>query len=150
MGNAEKPIDIWAFIEDINFKKRGDLLNEETNKVYNQFMINKALSNTIDTLFYASELNLMGKMTNAEHYKYLIHSIPKKNRWAKWVKEEKDPNIDLIIECYKCSRIKAKEILKMLKPEHLEKIRLHLDKGGAEKAVRIPKKDQKERVQKSL
>lgn len=142
----EKPIDLFAFIGDINFHKKGNLLNEETNKVYNQFMINKSLSNTIDTLFYAYELNL-NKMTNEEHYKYLIHAIPKKNRWAKWVKEDKDPNIDLIIEYYKCSKIKAKEILKMLKPEQIEKIRVYLDKGGAEKAVKIPKK---ERTQRSL
>lgn len=142
MSKEEKPIDIWTFIEDINFKKKGNLLNAETNKAYNQYMINKALSNTIDTLFYAAEVNL-NKMSNAEHYKYLIHAIPKKNRWAKWVKEDKDSNTDLIIEFYKCSRIKAKEILKMLKPEQIEEIRQYLDKGGAEKAVKISKKDQK-------
>lgn len=150
METDKKSIDIWGFIEDINYGKNGDLLNPDTEKIYNQFMINKSLSNTIDTLFYAQFLNLC-RMTNAEHYKYLIHSIPKKKRWAKWVKEDKDPNTELIIEYYKCSIVKAKEILKMLNEDQIQYIKSYLDKGGAEKPKKIPKKEKKEnKKQRSL
>ena len=128
----KKQITLWDLISDVNYEKVG-LLNESTLPVYDTFMVNKSLSQTIDTLYYAQELNQYSRISKEAHYKYLLCALPKKKRWSKWIKKNKIPEIDLIIEYYGCSVPKAKEILKMISKDDIEYIISYLDKGGKAK-----------------
>lgn len=132
--------NVFDFIYDVNYSKKGDLLVEGTRNLYVPFIINRSLSNTIDTLFFAQELNQFYKISKEEHYKYLLCALPKKKRFAKWFKEEKNEKLEIIMEYYGCSVPKAKELLKLLKPEDLDYITRYLDKGGSLKKTKGKKK----------
>lgn len=121
---------LFDFLNDVYYKKSGDLLSEKTQKEYNIFMINRFMSANIDTLMYAQELNQYSKISKEEHYKYLTHALPKKKRFGKFLKEKKNDMIVLVQEYYSCSYVKAKEIYKMLNKEQLEHIQKYLYKGG--------------------
>lgn len=134
MAEKEHKLDLGDILNDINYAKTGNFINDDNEKHYSPFVINKCLWGVMDSLFFVQELNTYSKLTKQEHYKYLVNALPKKKRFAKWIKEEKDEDIPLIMEYYKnCSEVKAKEIKKMLKPADLEYIALYLDKGGSEK-----------------
>jgi len=137
----EYKLDLSDILNDINYAKSGNYINNDNEKHYSPWVVNKCLWGVMDSLFFVQELNTFGKMTKQEHYKYLVHALPKKKRFAKWIKEEKDELIPLIMEYYVgISEPKAKEIRKMLKPEHIEYIKQYLDKGGSEKKKRETKR----------
>ena len=140
MEQKEFKLDLTEILNDINYAKTGNFINDDNEKHYSPYVINKCLWGIMDSLFFVQELNTFGKITKQEHYKYLVHALPKKKRFAKWIKEEKDPLIATIQEYYKgCSESKAKEIKKMLRPADIEFIISYLDKGGAEKKVSTKK-----------
>lgn len=140
MEQKEFKLDLTEILNDINYAKTGNFINDDNEKHYSPYVINKCLWGIMDSLFFVQELNTFGKITKQEHYKYLVHALPKKKRFAKWIKEEKDPLIATIQEYYDgCSEAKAKEIKKMLRPADIEFIISYLDKGGAEKKVSTKK-----------
>lgn len=145
MDNMEKQkeykLDLGDILNDINYAKTGNFINEDNEKHYSPFTVNKCLWGIYDALFYVQELNTCGKISKLEHYKYLLHALPKKKRFAKWIKETKDELIPLIMEYYKgISEMKAKEIRKMLSPENIEFMKEYLNKGGTEKKATKRKK----------
>lgn len=143
-GRKKKPegpakLTPWDFAEAVGFSKDKSVFSKDTEKDYNIFMMNRVLSGTADTLFHAQELNTFSRIGKEEHFRYLLHALPKKKRFSKWVKEEKDSRIPMIIEYYGCSVPKTKEILKMLSEEQLQYIEKYLDKGGAGKQCKTAK-----------
>lgn len=137
----EYKLDLSEILNEINYAKEGNFINDDNEKHYSPWVINKCLWGVMDSLFFVQELNTFGKITKQEHYKYLVHSLPKKKRFAKWIKEQKDELIPLIQEYYKnCSELKAKEIRKMLTPSDIDFITSYLDKGGSEKSKKVAKR----------
>lgn len=120
------------YLDAIYFTKKTDIVNDENEKFYNPFIINKMLSANIDTLFHAQELNQYLRISKQAHFRLALHSIPKKKRYGKFMKHIKDKRLEVIKEYYNCSTFKAKEVLKMLKPEQLNFINEYLDKGGGD------------------
>lgn len=139
---AEGPAKLspWDYAEVVGFSKDKSVFSKDTEKDYNIFMMNRVMSGTADTLFHAQELNTFSKIGKEEHFRYLLHALPRKKRYSKWVKEEKDERIPMIQEYYNgCSIPKAKEILKMLSQEQLQYIEKYLNKGGAGKQCKTSK-----------
>lgn len=137
----EHKLDLGDILNDINYAKTGNFINQDNEKHYSPFVINKCLWGIMDSLFFVQELNTFSKITKQEHYKYLVHALPKKKRFAKWIKEQKDELIPLIMEYYKgISEMKAKEIRKMLSPANIEVMKEYLSKGGTEKKATKRKK----------
>ena len=144
MAEKEYKLDLTEVLNEINYAKLGNFINAENEKHYSPYVINKCLWGVMDSLFFVQELNTFAKITKQEHYKYLVHALPKKKRFSRWIKEEKDELIPLIQEYYDgCSELKAKEIRKMLSPENIEYIKLYLDKGGSEKIKKVTKRKTK-------
>jgi hypothetical protein len=115
------------WLNSINFGKN-DLIENIDN--YSPFIINKAMSGYIDTLFFANELNRFHFLDKDIQYKYYLKAIKKKRRYAPWLKSTKDDNISAIKEYYNYSDKKAKAVLDLLSVDHLEEIKKSLYKGG--------------------
>jgi len=115
------------WLNSINFGKN-DLIENIDN--YSPFIINKAMSAYIDTLFFANELNRFHFLDTDIQYKYYLKAIKKKKRYAPWLKSSRDDNISAIKEYYNYSDKKAKAVLDLLSVDHLTEIKKSLYKGG--------------------
>lgn len=110
------------------------LTSEVEEKEYSAYMVNRALSQHIDCLFYANEMNRYHFLDKKLQYDYLFYSIRKyKRKYQKWMKSNETVDIQLIKEYYSYSTPKAKQILPLLSKENLEEIKVKLDKGGKSK-----------------
>lgn len=131
MAESMSPFDITSHINE----KKGVLDVEEIG--YNAYVINKVLSNTIDSALFANEMNRYWSVPNQQQFDFYYHGLPKKKRFGKWHKNQDDTeSLNLIQEYYGYSRKRAKDVLALLRP-YLDDIRKELEKGG--KNVAKPK-----------
>ncbi len=123
--------DLFTLINNV-FEKTGGFLPKEVLTSYNPFMVNRALSQYKDLIYFAHELSQLN-LDKDQHYAFLYHVIPKKKRFAKWNKNIDDKgNIELIQEYYGYSYHKAKEVLPLLTGQ-MDYIKSELAKGGKKK-----------------
>lgn len=104
---------------------------------YPGFMVNRALSQNIDTILPAEEMNRCHHIPGEWQMEFLLHAIPKKKRWGKWAKkQEDDPGLlTAIQETYEVNRRKAARILDRLDETQKQQIaewQTHA-KGGVKK-----------------
>jgi hypothetical protein len=57
-------------------------------------------------------------------------SVRKKKRFSPWIKKETEDNLAIIKEVYGYTDAKAQEVLNILGPSDIEKLKLFLQKGG--------------------
>lgn len=107
-----------------------DVLSE---KGYNAWMTNTALSYHIDTILHANLMNQYHDLDNRPQYEFLLNSIRPKKRFAKWVKNAGDKDLDMVCEYYKCNKTIGKEYLSLLSSEQLNMIREQQETGGIQK-----------------
>ena len=127
-------MNTFDFVNDINFGKK-DIITDSANpelaeKTYNPFLTNRALSYFPDTIQFA---NMMNKNSHIDHllqYSFLLNIIRKRKRFSKWFKKNDDDVLEMVIEYYGYSVNKAKEALKILTDDQLEKIKEKMTKGG--------------------
>ena len=131
-----KKLGLFDITNIINMKT-GELSFDEIKQAYTPFVINKAFSQTKDTIFYADEMNRNSTLPVDMQYDFYYHLIPKKKRYGKWNKKDADIEefINIIQEVYDYSYTKAQEVLPILKPYEAE-LRKCLDKGGIQKTKR--------------
>jgi hypothetical protein len=112
----------FDFVNDITYGKK-DIFSEETQRSYVPFMINRALSYFPDTVLYANDMNLVHFLDKYVQYKYFLHAIPKRRRFAKWGKKINDEDVVSVSKVFQLSTSKAAEILPTLSEEQLSSIR---------------------------
>lgn len=123
---------LFQFLDSINYTKE-DLFEELGEKNYSPFSINRFLSGTIDTVFYASEMNIRHHLPKEMQYEYLKNSVRKRKRYSQWFKKEEQENIDVIMEVYKYNYDKAKEVSTILSQEEIDVLKQKISKGGVQK-----------------
>jgi Bacteriophage clamp loader A subunit len=125
----------FEFVKSIN-EKTGNLLenNQDLEKSYTPFLVNRGLSFMADTVLAANEMNSAPFLDKRMQYDYLYASVRKRKRYAKWIKAEQDDLEDMIVEYYGVSRRKAAEYATMLTPEDVQFIKEKLNKGGTKKS----------------
>ncbi len=125
----------FEFVKSIN-EKTGNLLedNQDLEKAYTPFLVNRGLSFTADTILAANEMNGAPFLDKRMQYDYLYATVRKRKRFAKWIKAEQDDLEDMIVEYYGVSRRKAAEYVTMLTPEDVQFIKEKLNKGGTKKS----------------
>jgi hypothetical protein len=97
------------------------------------FIINRALSMNVDTIFYVNEMNANWLLDPLLQYDYYINSLRKKKRWSKWAKAiAPSSDLELIKEYYNYNEQKAREVLDLLSESEIQKLRLKLSKGGTD------------------
>jgi hypothetical protein len=107
---------------------------DETGAAYQPFMVNRAMSNFLDCAMHANEMNLRANLTSRQQFDYYYYAIDtKKKRFAKWHKPEKDEQVKLVSEYYKCSLNLAEQYLTLLSENDLALIKGSLYRGGRTK-----------------
>jgi hypothetical protein len=128
---AEK-LDLFAVVNNI-LDKQGVLSDEEVKASYNSFMINRAISNHQDLIFFAEKMNENWQLDSLLQYHFYYYIIGKRKRWAKWPKRDKalDDKIELLKEYYGYSTLRAREAIPVIDSLDLwGVIKDDLNKGG--------------------
>lgn len=112
----------FDFVNDITYGKK-DIFSEDTQRAYVPFLINRALSYFPDTVMYANDMNLVHFLDKYVQYKYFLHAIPRRRRFAKWGKKINDEDVVSVSKVYQLSPSKAAEILPILSEDQLKTVR---------------------------
>ena len=124
-----KPKYDWRYENNINSEK--NLLNIEgiLEFKYDKWRTNSSLSNYLDTVIYANQMNINYHLSDKLHYHYLFHSVRKQKRYGK-KKTEEDKKLEklqvkeqellsVIQDYYKYNIKKAKEALAILTKDQI-------------------------------
>lgn len=108
-----------------------DIWTDDSDVEYNPFMVNRALSQFYDTCMFAQEMNASFGLTNRMQYDFLRHSVqPKKKRFAKWHKPEKDAQISAMCQVFGISLDVARQYVSLISKEELKLIMEKTYTGG--------------------
>lgn len=120
----------FDYIKSINDHK-DIMVDELTEKEYNPFIVNRGLSYFSDCIFQANEMNRLPDIPKKFQYLFLLNTIRQRKRWAgKWHKQEKNDDVDAVMQYYSYSRSKALAVLDLLSVDDLNEIKKALDPGG--------------------
>lgn len=121
----------FDFITAINDTKKNLFEDPQAQKDYSSFIVNRGLSYFPDTVLYANEMNRYPTIPNDWQFFFLINSIPKKKRFSKWTKKDKETKaLQLVKEYFGYSNEKAKDALSVLSDDQIKIIEEKLYKGG--------------------
>ena len=123
----------FEIVKAVTHTKENLMVDVHAEKGYTPYMVNRALSFFVDTVFQANEMNRNYHLDNKLQFDYLLNNIRPRKRWSQWLKPEKIDNIDIVKEYYEFSNEKAKNALEILSVDQLEHIKQKLDIGGVEK-----------------
>ena len=126
----KKAISPFDFANSINYSKENLMVDDWSEKQYNAFIINKSLSHGIDTVVAANEMNARPHLDAKLQYDFLQGFVRKKKRFNKWLKAEKEENLEIIKEYFGYSNVRAQEVLRILSDEDIVEIKKLLNKGG--------------------
>ncbi len=126
----KKAISPFDFANSINYTKENLMVDDWSEKQYNAFIINKSLSHGIDTVVAANEMNARPHLDAKLQYDFLQGFVRKKKRFNKWLKAEKEENLEIIKEYFGYSNVRAQEALRLLSEADIEAIKGLLKRGG--------------------
>ena len=124
--------ELKDYLNAINHEKV-DLMDTEDEfweKKYPAYIVNKALGSFADTILYVNEMNKMHHLDKRLQFQFFLNSIGRKKRFAKWLRSSKIKNLDIIKEYYGYNNEKARQALKILNNEQIEKIIKIINRGG--------------------
>jgi hypothetical protein len=113
---------LFDFINSITDTKRNLFQEQPEEKEYLPFIVNKHLSLFPDTIMHANSMNMKAFLSKKAQYSYLLHSIRKRKRFAKWNKKTQNKTVEHIMELYSCSYAKAEQYLSLLSKEQINEI----------------------------
>jgi len=128
----EKEINTFTFVNSINYDKKADYTDQEIEKIYVPFLVNRHFSYFIDTIMHANEMNGAYNLPKRMQFDYLINTIKSKKRFTKWIKKQNNEDIELVMNYFQYNRQRASEIMDFITPEFLDSIKNNLDNGGVE------------------
>jgi hypothetical protein len=120
----------FDFIEAVSYTKKDLFEDENVDKVYAPFIVNRGLSLFSDTVLYANEMNLRPILDKKPQFAYLLNSIRPRKRYSKWFKKDKTEKLSIVSEYFGYSTSKAKDIIKILTDDQIKTIKKQLEKGG--------------------
>lgn len=104
--------------------------DEQWEKSYTPYMINKNFSQFQDTILYANEMNRYPFLDNKLQFDYLLNSIRPRKRFSPWAKKSIHSDLDYVKEYYGYNNKRAEEALTVLTSEQIKRIKEVLNKGG--------------------
>ena len=87
--------------------------DEKAEKLYNGFLMNR-----------------YWELDKKMQFDFMRLGIRKKKRYTDWIKKHNDEEIELVKMAFGYNEAKALEVLNILGPQDLEKIRAYLNTGG--------------------
>ena len=104
--------------------------DEEWEKKYPPYIVNKCVAPFPDTIQLVNEINQLHYLDKKLQFDFLINSLRPRKRFTPWVKAKKIDNLECVKEYYGYSNGKAKSALKILSDEQISAIKQKLNKGG--------------------
>ena len=120
----------FDYLNSINLTKKDIMIDDDCEKSYNSFMVNRGLSYFQDTIIIANEMNRQHQLDSKLQYQFLINMIRKRKRFSKWAKAQKESDIDAVKEYYGYSNEKARQAQTLLSPDQITIIKNKVSKGG--------------------
>lgn len=122
MLKEESKLSPFDIVKNI-LESTDKLSEEDINSFYNSWVINHALSNIKDTVFFAEHINRFPFLQKDMQYAFLFYGINKRKRFGKWNKHKDDvETINLIMKKYPhYSYSKAKSIIDLVDKKELKK-----------------------------
>lgn len=113
---------------------RGSENPEAAAKDYNKFLTARSLSYHEDVIGILNELNINGTATHGitplQHYEFLLYSTPRGRRYGKWLKPEREDEIELVMRRYGYSYTRACEVIDLFDEEDFKQMRDAEKQGG--------------------
>lgn len=123
-------INPFDFVEAIHSSKENLIIDEWSERQYNPFIVNKALSFGSDTVIQANEMNSRPHVEKKLQFDFLINTIRPRKRYNKWIKAEKIDDLEVVKQYYNYNTEKAQQALKILSSAQLKTIRARMYRGG--------------------
>lgn len=113
------------------------IAKEAIQSVGNIFMMNRAMSNNFDTVFFADEGNGFKNVDVYSQYLFYFYSVNKKKRYGKWEKKsDTTDDLKLVMDSYSVSAKRAMEYLDVLTSDQLNSLRESQNRGGKDGKIR--------------
>ena len=124
--------ELKDYLNAINHTKETllDTEDEEWEKKYPPFVVNKCVYPFQDTIMLVNEINQLPHVDKKLQFDFLINSIRPRKRFTPWVKANKLENLEYVKEFYGYNNEKARIALSILNDEHIATIKRKLNKGG--------------------
>ena len=120
----------FEFVNAINYTKKNIMIDDITEKAYAPYMVNRQLSYFPDTVLAANEMNRNHHLDNRLQFDFFINIIRKRKRFSKWYKPETISDLDADKKYYGYSNEKARQVLTLLSPEHINELKRKVTTGG--------------------
>jgi hypothetical protein len=125
---VSKPFD---YANEILHGKKQLIIDEVTEKGYEPFLTNRALSQHKDCVLFANEMNQRHHLDKKMQNDFLLNTVRSMKRpFAKWAKSEKNNDIECIKSVYGLSDSKALDVLRLLTKEQLQQLKEETFTGG--------------------
>ena len=124
--------ELKDYLNAINHTKERlmDTEDEEWEKKYPPFIVNKCLAPFQDTILLVNEINQYPHLDKKLQFDFLINSLRPRKRFTPWVKAKKLDDIEYVKEFYGYNNEKARVALSILNDEQIATIKRKLNKGG--------------------
>jgi hypothetical protein len=124
----------FDYVNAILQNKKKLIVDELTEKSYAPFLVNRSLSYHKDCIFYANEMNRYHQIDKKLQNDFLLNIVRSQKRpFAKWVKAEKSEDLECIKQIFGFSESKAREAVRLLSKEQIQKLKEQTDIGGSRK-----------------
>ena len=124
--------ELKDYLNAINHTKERlmDTEDEEWEKKYPPFIVNKCLAPFQDTILLVNEMNQYPNVDKKLQFDFFINSLRPRKRFTPWVKAKKLDDIEYVKEFYGYNNEKAKVALTILNDDQIATIKQKLNKGG--------------------
>ena len=120
----------FDYVNAICDTKQNLITDDVSEKTYNPYMVNRSLSYHYDTVLLANEMNRRHFLDKKLQKDFLINTIRKKKRFAKWIKPTSSDDLEVVKEYYGYSNEKARQVLPLLNDDLMGQLRQRIFKGG--------------------
>ena len=146
MKNSNPRMTPFDFLKLVHNKKvKWKDLNEEEQKSWNTFIINRALSFNSNYLDVVNNIQpyTSGQLTPAEIFKYYQSMLPSNFRFQKWIKGKKEKKYNpqllaLLSGYFECSCKQAEDYLNIINKKDLKSLlnSIGLQEGEIKKLIK--------------
>jgi len=124
--------ELKDYLKAINQTKEPllDTEDDQWEKKYPSFIINKCIAPFPDTVMLVNEINQLHHLDKKLQFDFLINSLRPRKRYTPWMKAKKLENLEYVKEYYGYNNEKARNALNILNDEQISSIKTKLNKGG--------------------
>ena len=124
--------ELKDYLNAINHTKEKlmDTEDEQWEKKYPSFIVNKCVAPFTDTILLVNEINQYPSIDKKMQFDFLLNSLRPRKRFTPWLKAKKLDNLEYVKEFYGYNNEKAKVALTILNEEQIATIKQKLNNGG--------------------